>query len=106
MPGKRQRDEGQERRRQFLCSPRAVYGAMGPPNEQELSGRHTAAQRAAVPVRWSVWLGQVVPMAQLHGDLGVHDAQNPLLKYRARNAEPVMLVRRNSRRLGKWEVEG
>ena len=28
-----------------------------PPNEQELSGRHTAAQRAAVPVRWSVWLG-------------------------------------------------
>jgi len=28
------------------------------PNEQELSGRHTAAQRAAVPVRWSVWLGE------------------------------------------------
>ena|SRR5438093_10244203 len=28
-----------------------------PPNEQKLSGRHTAAQRAAVPVRWSVWLG-------------------------------------------------
>src|SRR5438093_1563499 len=40
-----------------------------PPNEQDLSGRHTAAQRAAVPVRWSVWLGasltRLAPVSRL-----------------------------------------
>jgi hypothetical protein len=35
----------------------AIHRSYRTPNEQELSGRHTAAQRAAVPVRWSVWLG-------------------------------------------------
>src|SRR5436309_12816462 len=38
-----------------------------PPNEQELSGRHTAAQRAAVPVRWSGWLGDNLVMVRWIG---------------------------------------
>src|SRR5436309_13080330 len=35
-----------------------------PPNEQELSGRHTGARRAPVPVRWSVWLGEITWMPE------------------------------------------